>query len=62
MHKARKLLFGVGAVGGSVGVFMAVFPAVEGYEAGSKGLAHELAVAVRCKRRASHTWLRNSEE
>ena len=48
-------------VRGSVGVFMAVFPAVEGYVAGSKGLAHELVVSVRCKRRASHTWLRNAE-
>ena len=47
--------------GGSVGMFMAVFPAIEGYVAGSKGLAHELVVSVRCKRRASHTWLRNAE-
>ena len=51
MHKARKLLFGGGVVGGSVGVFMAVFPAVEGYVAGSKGLAHGLIVVARCNRR-----------
>ena len=51
----------VWGLGGYVGVFMAVFPAVEGYVAGSKGLAHELVVSVRCKRRASHTWFRNAE-